>query len=139
MAQKTIPELNAATDFDENALIPIDTGTQTFKITAADAADSLRALMLPYTIQTKSASYDMLPTDKIVRAAGAITIGLPDGDDCEPGDEFIVKKTDSGTTTMIDCPGGETMDAESSLTLTEQYGFYRFVFNGTNYDIVGWG
>jgi hypothetical protein len=138
MAQKTIPELSEATTFDENALFPIDSGIQTFKVTAPHVYKALKQFG-PIDVQTKAVDYDMVFTDKLVRASGAHTIGLPDGDNCQPGDEFIVKKTDSGTTTTIDCPGGETMDGETSLTLTEQYGFYRFMFNGTNYDIVAWG
>lgn len=47
MAQKTIPELQEETDFGGNALIVIDTGTQTYKITSQNFADALLALLTP--------------------------------------------------------------------------------------------
>lgn len=41
MAQKTIPQLNEISSIDENAVIPVDTGIQSYKITAPNLAKSL--------------------------------------------------------------------------------------------------
>lgn len=138
MAQKTIPELNPVTSFDENALFVIDDTAQTFKITAANVEKSLKKLR-PYFASTGSADATLTPLDKIIRISGAHTITLPDGDDCEMGDEFIVKKMDSGTTTTIVFQSGQSADGETTLTLTEQFSFFRFMWNGTGWDIVGQG
>lgn len=90
------------------------------------------------TVQTKSADYTMLPSDTIVLASGTHTITMPNATVCT-GSEFIVKKTDSGTTTSIAFQSAQSADGQTSLSLTEQYSFYRFMSNGTNLDIIGWG
>lgn len=47
MADKTIPELSPVSSIDENALLIIDTGIETFKITAGNAALFFRDAILP--------------------------------------------------------------------------------------------
>lgn len=42
MAQKTIPQLNEIESIDENAIIPVDTGIQSYKITAPNLSSSLK-------------------------------------------------------------------------------------------------
>ncbi len=44
MAQKTIPELNATTTIDENTILPVDSGVQTFKATAKTLAKAFANL-----------------------------------------------------------------------------------------------
>lgn len=136
MAQKTIPQLDEATEIDENALVPFDSGTQSYKIAAGDMAQSLRGLCAP--VRTVSTGGDIEPEDETVRVSGAITRTMPDATLVE-GREYLIKKTDSGTTTTIDFSSGQTADGESSLSLTEQYAFYRLKSNGTDWDIVGAG
>lgn len=47
MAEKTIPELEFVTEITDEALFIIDTGTQTFKMTAEDVALYMRDALLP--------------------------------------------------------------------------------------------
>lgn len=45
MALKTIPQLDEATSFSENAVFPIDSGTESFKVKASNVAKSLAPLL----------------------------------------------------------------------------------------------
>lgn len=136
MADKTIPELSATTTITGTALIPVDSGVQTFKMTATNLAKGLVALFFP-VIQTKSTSYQILATDRGVRMSGDNTATMPDATLCA-GKKFRVKKIDAaGTTTTIAFLSGQSADGQTSLTITEQYGFWDLESNGTNFDIVG--
>jgi hypothetical protein len=90
------------------------------------------------TVQTKSADYQILAGDSLVRVSGTHTTTLPDAT-LVSGNKYTIKKIDSGTTSTIAFLSAQTADGQSTLTLTEQYGFYQFQSNGTNYDIIAWG
>lgn len=97
-----------------------------------------RKVVGPNTVVTSSANYQILAGDRLVRVSGAHTWTLPDAT-LNTGSLYTIKKTDSGTTSSIAFLGGQSADGETSLSLTEQYGFYTFQSNGTNYDLVAWG
>lgn len=55
MAQKTIPELQASTVVDSNSLFIVDSGIQTFKVTATDVASGLQKLFTnPIAVSTSA-------------------------------------------------------------------------------------
>lgn len=91
------------------------------------------------TVQTKAVDYQVLAGDRLVRVSGTFNTTLPDATLVE-GLDFVIKKTDSNATTAtILFLSAQSADGLTSLTLTEQYSFYRFQSNGTTYDITGWG
>lgn len=93
----------------------------------------------PLPISTR---IDEVTTDTNARAgqviladssSGDITITLPD----QPGGFSVtVKKiSDSGNTVNIATPNSETIDGQSSLSITNQYTSREIVSNGDNYFI----
>jgi hypothetical protein len=137
MGQKTIPQLDEATSFDENALIPIDTGIQSFKVTGENFAKSIANILRPLVVTT-SADHTLAPSESLIRASGNHTITMYPAADGE-GRRHTIKKTDSGTTTTIAFDGAEDADGETTLSLTEQYSFFELQSNGTTWDIVNAG
>lgn len=135
-APKTIPQLNEATTATGNAVVPMDSGTQSFRMSFTNLAKLMHSLFFP-VVQTKAENYQILATDSIVRGSGDRTFTMPDATTCS-GKEFAVYKTDAvGTTITIAFLSGQTAGGASTLSLTEQYGFYRLKSNGANFDIVG--
>jgi hypothetical protein len=135
-APKTIPQLNEATTATGNAVVPMDTGTQSYRMSFTNLAKLMHSLFFP-VVQTKAEDYQILATDSIVRGSGDRTFTMPDATTCS-GKEFAVYKTDAvGTTITIAFQSGQTAGGASTLSLTEQYGVYRLKSNGTGFDIVG--
>lgn len=90
-------------------------------------------------VVTNAGAYQILAGDGIVRSSGTFAKTMPNAT-LVSGNEYVVKKIDTfGTTTTIAFLGGQNADGQTTLTLTEQYSFYRLKSNGTNYDLVGWG
>lgn len=67
-------------------------------------------------------------------SGGAITVTLPTPAN---GDVVTVKKIDSTTNTVtIATPGSETIDGQSSITISNQFATREAISNGTNYFII---
>lgn len=60
MAEKTIPQLQETTIIDENTLIPIDSGIQTYKLTAANLAKGIAPLFPDDSIPNASIDLNMV-------------------------------------------------------------------------------
>ncbi len=78
MAQKTIPDLDAVTTLPDEGLVPVDSGTQTFKITSRNLSKVMgRRKASP---QTTNYTHDGLADDVILMDAtgGARTVALLD-------------------------------------------------------------
>jgi len=67
-------------------------------------------------------------------SGGAVAVTLPSP---ESAASVIVKKTDSsGNDVTISTPGSETIDGDSSRTLSAQYVSREIMSDGTNYFII---
>jgi len=63
----------------------------------------------------------------------AITIELPDAATCT-GRQYIIKKIDSSSNAVtISAQSGQTIDGQSSMSITTQYGIVRVVSDGSNW------
>lgn len=82
MAEVIIPDLSTATSFDKNALMPFDSGTETFKITAENFGKSI-ALLMSF-VQAKIVGAGSLTaalaqnTLELDSSVGAFNLQLPD-------------------------------------------------------------
>lgn len=114
MAQKTIPQLQEATEIDENTLIPIDSGTQSFKISADNFAKGLRSLLL--TARTVTENTAILASDEVIfsdSSSGDLTHALPPIEDTI-GQTKIVKDVGDGShTTTIQGDDTDEIDGEN--------------------------
>jgi len=64
---------------------------------------------------------------------GSRTITLPDATTCA-GRQYIIKKIDSSSNTVTVSPqSGQTIDGQSSVNITAQYGIVRVVSDGSNW------
>jgi hypothetical protein len=87
------------------------------------------------TVENIAISTILGTTHHIVFATGAITITLPTAVGLI-GREYIVKKIDTGTTTTINTTGLETIDGQSSISVTTRYESYTFTSDGSNWMII---
>lgn len=81
MATKTIPQLNSISQVDQTDMTVIDTGVQTFKITAQDLAKGLRKFSTPNPGTPKSEAYLLTVNDALLMVdstLGSFDISLPD-------------------------------------------------------------
>lgn len=91
------------------------------------------------TTQDRGTTFAYSPSVSMYTVHGNITATMPDADDFE-GFEFILVKTDSNATTVaIAFVGGQTGSGQASLSLTEQWSFYRLKVSGGEFYIVGAG
>ena len=135
MATKTIPQLNSASSVDVNALFPIDSGTETFKITFGNILKSIYNVTFG---QRVSADTTIVSNNRYVFVSGTTTVTLP-ASASVIGQEFTIKNVDgSGNTVTIAFNGSESADGKTTLTLPERYQFIKLFANGTGFDIVGW-
>lgn len=91
------------------------------------------------SVQTKAATYTALNSDSLIKVSATHTETLP----TSPlvGQRISYVKTDSSATTVTFASGATTISgaATTTLTLTQQYSFYTFQFDGTNWFIVSAG
>lgn len=91
---------------------------------------------LSESVTTQTSDYTASDNDTVLADAsgGDITITLP-----APDDEIkvIIKKIDSSSNTVtVATPGSETIDGQSSLSISAQYVSRSIVSDGSNYFIV---
>ena len=120
----------SATSFYTDATL-----TYYFQDSNADRASLDANLVGNFT--TYSSAQSLNPqTDQIVLVSGNTTLTLPAAA-TSSGVRFDVKKTDSNATTVtIDGNGSETIDGETTQTITEQYTSVHLVCNGTTWYIL---
>lgn len=87
-------------------------------------------------VTTQTTDYTASDGDRVLADAsgGAITITLPGPN---ANDEVAIKKIDSGSNTVtIATPNTETIDGQSSISITGQYISRTIVSDGSDYFIV---
>lgn len=94
MAEVIIPDLTTATSFDKNALMPFDSGTETFKITAENFAKSMN-LLTTWAVAKITAAGSLSAaiaknTLEVDSTIAAFNLQLPDPTTCA-GLEFKIK------------------------------------------------
>ncbi len=148
--QAGIPEWNSATPYYIGSFASDGVGGIYLSITGSGGSPNTNNALSnpvsvnwvkvagPKTVTSQSGAYTILPNDGLIEATGGFTLTMPDATKVS-GVEYIISKVDSGTTTTIAFVGGQTAAGASTLTLPEQYGFYRLMSNGTNFVIVGAG
>jgi hypothetical protein len=75
---------------------------------------------------------------RVILASGNITITLPTAS-LVAGRDYTIKKTDAANTITIQPQPGQTIDGQSSKTLTAQYEAILMVSDGTDWDIISGG
>jgi len=87
-------------------------------------------------LSTVTSAYTTSPQEIVLADAsgGALTVTLPSP---EAAASSVVKKIDATTNAVtIATPGSETIDGDSSRTLTAQYVSREITSDGTNYFII---
>lgn len=135
MPQKTIPELTAVTEITEAALIPVDSGTETFKMTRKNLSKSLK---LPTQVVTNAFAGTVEQTHYYAdTSTGAISLALPNPASTEQGFTFDVKDIDglAGSNTItITRHGSESINGVAGNFLCNyNFGFWSFTFDGSNW------
>lgn len=89
----------------------------------------------PYGANSLSSNTTLAATNRLVFVSGNTTLTLPTavGND---GREFIIKKTDSGTTATIAAAGGQTIDGSTTISMATQYESIKVVSDGANWFIT---
>lgn len=136
MGQKTIPQLTEATEVGPSALIPIDTGIQTFKITFENMALSMKLLIAAQEFEEVSDDYTVQAEDRYVLATGTKNLTMPPVADVE-GLEFTIKNVGDGTITILP-DDAETFDGAASYVLPEKYQFVKMISDGIDWNVVAW-
>lgn len=82
MALTPIPQLQELTNIDENTLLFVDSGIQSYKMTAPNLARGLLFLGRPSPSEAKTTSYNLVVTDafgiiKLDSSGGSFEIQLP--------------------------------------------------------------
>jgi hypothetical protein len=93
------------------------------------------ALLMDYTMAVKSADYTLAATDQVIVDDTGVTLTLPTAVGIE-GKWYLVKNISAGTTTILP-NGAETIDGDSSATLTQQYTSLYLVSDNANWQVLG--
>lgn len=89
-----------------------------------------------YTVVSKTANYTATAGEIVLvdASGGAVTVTLPGPN---PDDLVTVKKTDgSANAVTVATPGAETIDGQSSLSISAQYESNEITSDGSNYFVV---
>ena len=137
MANQKITELTALTTpavEDVLAIVDDPSGTPvTKKITFGNLSKQI------IDATAKTANYTLTTSDRLIfvdASSGAVTISVPAASGNE-GIVWIVKKIDSSANAVIiDPDGAETIDGDSSYSLTEENQSISFTSNGSNIVII---
>lgn len=135
MAQKTIPQLTEATTIDTNTLLPIDSGIQTYKITAPNLALGLQPFLKSGTWQSTLA----YSTNDIVNLNGIFFRALSGSTGVSP----VIPYKDAQTfMTKINGTGGfadfsnTTTSFGTALTGTNEQATLTFGITGTSFQVL---
>lgn len=94
-----------------------------------------------YPTRTETANYTIEPTTdciiKVNSTSGNKSVTVPDSSTVEIGQPFCVKKTVAANTVTIQSPDSKTFDGAATITLTLQYEYVWFYFDGTEWSITG--
>lgn len=86
-------------------------------------------------VESISSTSDITNMHQIILASGDITLTLPSANG-NMNKEYVIKKTDSNSTTVtIDSYAG-TIDSATSVSITSQYGQIRVVSDNSNWWII---
>lgn len=92
-----------------------------------------------FTTATKTADYTVTATDTVIFAdatSGNVTITLPTASS-NSGYRFYIKRIDnSGNTCSVVRSGSDTIDGQTSVTISGQYDSYTIVSNGSLWYII---
>lgn len=145
MAEVIIPDLPEETTFNENAMIPFDSGIQSFKITTENFAIALRPLIVPAVESVKTGNFAMSAvTDlgkvfKIDSTSGAFTITLPNPATV-PGGLYWVKDVAGKLSTnpvQLENFAAENIEGlASNLVLSTDFETWGFYTDGTNWWVI---
>lgn len=145
--QSGVPEWDSGTTYYIGSFVTDGLGKIYYSITntnlgnAVTDATNWRFFSATGTVQVKSSAYTALPSDAAVEVSATHDETLPSAV-TTPGQRIEYFKTDSAATTVTFLTqGGQTISGQASgtLTLVEQYSFYAFRSNGTNWYIVAAG
>lgn len=101
---------------------------------AFDDVDGTLADIVGSDVITTDATADQIQTLLVDASGGAVTVTLPDPD---RNVRVEVKKTDpSANSVTVATPGSETIDGQSSLTISSQYAARTIGSDGSNYFIL---
>ncbi|MCI5055591.1 MAG: hypothetical protein MRY83_05745, partial [Flavobacteriales bacterium] len=92
---------------------------------------------MPLNITTQTNNYSATTSDHVIIAntnSNNVTITLPDAAG-NIGKQYMIKKADCSTFSLIVNTLGGTIDGASSKSYTEPYGSYMFISDGTNWHI----
>lgn len=144
--QSGVPEWNTTCVYYIGSFVSDGVGGIYYSLTDANTGNALssttnwRKVSGPGTVQTKTGTYQVLVGDKLIKVSGTWTLTMPNATLVDTCQEFVVKKTDSNATTItIAFLASQTADTQSTLSLTEQYSYYRLMSDGANWQIVGAG
>ncbi len=144
MGQKTIPQLQTTTEIDGNALIVVDTGVQTFKITALNFARSIFGIgTLPViTEKTDDFTIALGNENKIIplnSENGSFEAQLPDPTTVD-GKTFILKdvggKLSEFPVTVLRFAAEDIEEVAADYVCSGDFGCWRFYSNGTNWLLI---
>lgn len=145
MAQKIIPDLTETLTTTQNAWFVVDSGIQTFKIKAINAATVFRDFFAPTFGAIKVAAFtiDSTYAESVVRldsSAGAFSIQLPDP--ATLTNKKIVLKDVGGVlsskpiTLVRDDVGDLIEGLASSFILESDFGSWTLFCDGTNFHFI---
>lgn len=104
--------------------------------------NSFQELQPAVVISEKTAAYSPSANRERVladAAGGTFAVTLPDATAIE-GYEFTVKKVDSSANAVtVDTTASQTIDGETSLSLSEEFQFLTVVSDGANWNIISAG
>lgn len=137
MADKTIVELPAITAPTGAGVLPIDSGTETFKVTVADLAAVMPPYILPIAAVTAGATAVTQKRYHATTSAGTVTFNLPDPATIVSGFAFEVRDV-SGVAGDIPMTAHRFATEKiegvaADFSMAANFGTWRFEFDGTNW------
>jgi hypothetical protein len=137
MASGSIPQYNGVKQWDEaataNALVGRDSSAG-ITVAAVACVGITQSGNLALSRAAKSSAYTAA-AETVLEISGNTTITLPPAAGCT-GRVYALKKTDTGTTTIIDGDGSETIDGATTKSSTVQYSCLVIQSNGTAWNTL---
>lgn len=144
MSGKTIPQLQTATSIDGNAMFVVDTGVQTFKISAFNVIKSLLGIGTLPLITEKTDDFTLALGDenKIIplnSENGSFDANLLDPATCQ-GKTFILKdvagKLSKFPVTLVRFGSEEIEKLAADYELAADFGTWRIYSDGTDWLLI---
>lgn len=144
MAQTVIPQLQELTNADENTLLIVDSGIQSYKMTAPNLGKGLLYIGRPNPTAAKTANYSIVVSDafgllKLDSSAGGFDLQLPNPSSFAKRSLTIKDVAGFLSSNQVNLVrhGNELISGiQSDFALESDFGVWDLYCDGTNWELL---